>query len=92
MGREGLATAILGERFGRVKEDFKEFHCGTSLAVQWLRIHASNAGGLGLIPGRGIKIPHAPQRGQKTKKKGFIVHWVSSTGAPSPQLPPFPMP
>ena len=25
---------------------------GTSLVVQWLRLHAPNAGGLGLIPGR----------------------------------------
>ena len=32
---------------------------GTSLAVQWLRLCASNVGGTGLIPGRGIKIPHA---------------------------------
>ena len=27
----------------------------TSLVVQWLRLHASNAGGLGLIPGQGIR-------------------------------------
>ena len=32
---------------------------GTSLAVQWLRVHASTAGGMGLIPGQGTKIPHA---------------------------------
>ena len=32
---------------------------GTSPAVQWLRLHASTAGGEGLIPGRGTKIPHA---------------------------------
>ncbi|TEA30144.1 hypothetical protein DBR06_SOUSAS4810005, partial [Sousa chinensis] len=45
----------------------------TSLVVQWLRLHAPNAGGPGLIPGRGtrshilqlrlrmpqLKIPHA---------------------------------
>ena len=30
---------------------------GTSLAVQWLGLHASTAGGIGLIPGRGTKIP-----------------------------------
>ena len=34
---------------------------GTSLAVQWLRLCASNAGGMGLIPGQGIKILHATQ-------------------------------
>ena len=30
---------------------------GTSLAVQWLRLHASTAGGMGSIPGLGTKIP-----------------------------------
>ena len=38
---------------------------GTSLAVQWLSFCASNAGGIGSIPGLGTKIPHAGQRGQK---------------------------
>ena len=28
---------------------------GTSLVVQWLRLHAANAGGLGLIPGQGTR-------------------------------------
>ena len=42
----------------------------TSLVVQWLRRHASTAGGAGLIPGRGAKTPHAVQHGQK-KKKSF---------------------
>ena len=32
---------------------------GTSLAVQWLRLHAPKAGRLGPIPGQGAKIPHA---------------------------------
>ena len=31
---------------------------GTSFVVQWLRLHASNAGGAGLIPGQGTMIPH----------------------------------
>ena len=31
----------------------------TSLAVQWLRLWAPTAGGMGSSPGRGIKIPHA---------------------------------
>ena len=42
-------------------------YCGTSLAVQWLGLHASTAGGPGSIPGLGTKILPAPQRGQKTK-------------------------
>ena len=41
---------------------------GTSLAVQWLRLCASSAGGMGSIPGQGTKIPHATQRGKKTEK------------------------
>ena len=36
--------------------------------VQWLRLHASDAGDVGLIPGQGTKIPHAMGRGQKEKK------------------------
>ena len=28
---------------------------GTSLVVQWLRLHATNAGGVGLIPGQGTR-------------------------------------
>ena len=28
---------------------------GTSLVVQWLRIHTSNAGGMGSVPGQGAE-------------------------------------
>ena len=45
---------------------------GTSLEVQWLWLHAPNAGGTGSIPGCGTKIPHAIPRGQKKKKKKEI--------------------
>ena len=31
----------------------------TCLVIQWLRLHAANAGDQGLIPGKGTKIPHA---------------------------------
>ena len=43
----------------------------TSLAVQWLRLHASTAGGLGSIPGWVTKIPHAhgAAKKKKTEKK-----------------------
>ena len=37
--------------------------------VQWLRYHASTAGGTGSDPGQGTKIPHAMQHGQKKKKE-----------------------
>jgi len=42
---------------------------GTSLAAQWLGLHASNAGGSGSIPGGEAKIPHAlkPQNQQNIK-------------------------
>ena len=42
---------------------------GTSLAVQWLRLCASTAGGAGLIPTRETKIPHAMCAAKKFKKK-----------------------
>ena len=40
-----------------------------SLAVQWLRLRASTAGGSGSIPGQGPKVPHAKGQSQKKKKK-----------------------
>ena len=39
----------------------------TSLVVQWLRLHASKAGDVGSIAGRGNEIPHA-MRWDKKKK------------------------
>ena len=35
--------------------------------VQWLRLQASTAGGMGLIPRGGTRIPHALRHGQKKK-------------------------
>ena len=40
---------------------------GTSLEVQWWRLHGSNAEGIGLIPGQGTKIPRAVWQGQNPK-------------------------
>ena len=38
--------------------------------VQWLRLCVSNAGGVGLIPGQGTKIPHICLAvGQKKNKR-----------------------
>ena len=48
---------------------FKLVQLGTSLAVQWLRPCASTAGGTGLIPGRGTRIPCTAPHGQKKEKK-----------------------
>ena len=47
---------------------FKMINTGNSLAVQWLGLCASTAGGNGSIPGRGTKIQHASQWPKKTKK------------------------
>ena len=47
----------------------KKKKSGTSLVLQWLRFHASNAGGPGSIPGQGIRIPHAMGHGQKEEKE-----------------------
>ena len=41
---------------------------GTSLVVQWLRLHTSPVGGEGLSPGWGTKIPHTTWHGQKKKE------------------------
>jgi len=38
------------------------------MAVQWLRLCAPNAGGTGLIPGRGTKIPHATYHAAQPKE------------------------
>ena len=45
---------------------------GTSLAVQWFRFHAPNAGDMGSIPGWGTKIQYATQHGQKKDKLEYI--------------------
>ena len=42
---------------------------GNSLAVQWLGLHASTAGGTGLIPGQGAKVLHAAWHGQINTQK-----------------------
>ena len=42
---------------------------GTSLGIQWLRLHAFTAGGVGLIPGDRTKILHAVQQKNKIKEK-----------------------
>ena len=46
---------------------------GTFLEVQWLRLHAPNVGGMGLIPGQGTKILHAMWQHQKKGKKEKIL-------------------
>ena len=43
------------------------------MAVKWLRLHAPNTGGMGLIPSQVIKILHAAWHSQKKKKKKIIL-------------------
>ena len=66
MGRGGYE---IREVMWEEKKDSKFPSLWTSLAVQWLRLCASNAGGTGSIPDWGTKIPRASKRGQKKKKK-----------------------
>ena len=46
----------------------KYFTSETSWVIQWLRLHAANAGGRGLNPGQRTKILNDMQHGQKIKK------------------------
>ena len=46
----------------------KAWHTGTSLVVQWLRLHTSNAGGINSSPSWETKIPHAVRHSVKKKK------------------------
>lgn len=53
-------------------------HLGTSLDVQWLRLCAFTAVGMGLIPGRGNKMPPAAWHNQKKKKLSISLKNESS--------------
>ena len=44
-----------------IKKKKKKEVLRTFLVVQWSRLHTSNAGGVGSIPGQGTKISHAAQ-------------------------------
>ena len=52
-----MAHFIINPRSCLEWED-ENYHLGTSLAVQWLRLQAPKAEGLGLIPVWGTKISH----------------------------------
>ena len=71
-------------------------YLGTSLVVQWLRLHASNARGEHSIPVRRTKIPHAVQHSQENlKKKKNLKNKVSispNQPLPSAVLPRVPGP
>ena len=63
------AISLLGIYPKKTKTLTQKDRCRTSLAVQWLRLHASTAGGMGSIPGQGTKIPQAAALQPKEKKK-----------------------
>ena len=65
-----------------IKTVIKKYTEGTSLAAQWLRLHAPNAGSTRSIPGGGTKIPHAAQRGQKKKEKYTEGSCIVSSSTP----------
>ena len=69
--QQGVTLCLKVLRFWNQKILFR-----TSLAVQWLRLCASTAGGAGLIPARGTKISHAAQRDQK-KRKENAMSWLT---------------
>ena len=62
-----------------LRENFSQSRSVISLAIQWLRLCPSNAGGMGSIPDQGTKIPHAMQHGQKKKKNQLTVTLVRIT-------------
>ena len=58
--------------------DMRGGQAETSLEVQWLRLCASYAGSIGLIPGWGTKIPHTTWHSQKIKLKNKQTNIQSS--------------
>ena len=62
---------------------YSKLKLGTSLAVQWLRLCTSKAGGASLIPGWGTKTPDAAWRNQKIIKKNKLNLFISCLVAPS---------
>ena len=55
---------------------FKSYIPGTYLGAQCLRLCASNAAGMGSIPGWGAKIPHAAQPKKFFSKIIFLYYWI----------------
>ena len=55
-----------------MEKNLEKNRYGTSLAVQWLRLHASTAGGTGSIPGWGSSTCHTV----RPKKKNIHIYMV----------------
>ena len=57
----------------------------TSLTVQWLGLHVSNAGGVGSVPGWRTKSPHAAGHSQNIYlKKSRILFYIVLSNLPFP--------
>ena len=62
-------------RVGKIQKSTykkKKVVIGTSMVIQWLRLCASTAGGVGSIPGQGPEILLAMWRENKTKQQGNL--------------------
>ena len=68
INQEGTQTTVTRKHNLSIKTSV-----GTSLAVQWLRLLALNAGGTGSIPGQGTKIWHFTSRSQRIKLNGGYI-------------------
>ena len=66
--RELRSHMLCGQKFKKKKKKKGVTDVGTFLVVQWLRLPASTSGGVGLIPSRGTKIPHATNKPTLKKK------------------------
>jgi hypothetical protein len=60
------SLSIKDKKAGKRREKRKGRE-GTSLVAHWLRLCAPTAGGSGLIPGQGTRIPHAAGCGPQKK-------------------------
>ena len=66
-----LSSASMSLNLCRIRH-IKNKIGGTSLVVQWLRLHAPTAGGLCFIPGRGTKIPHTATKDPECLNKDSV--------------------
>ena len=83
-----ITTIHVQSFFIFLKWNSARLHLKQSLAVQWCRLCAPNAGGSGLIPSWETKILHAAWRSKKKKTKKNT-QWLPSHPLPSPWQPPF---
>ena len=66
-------------KFGSNENNTNEERVGTSVVVQWLGLHALNAGGLGSIPGQGTRSHILQLRVLFPKLKVHMSQWRSKT-------------